>query len=137
MTGSSSDGGEWDLRTGWALGAYVFGLVFLMVVGSLFLPLQGAPGGEVSASALVIQGSLMLVAGLIPAWVLLILAHGASPGSLGFHLHRSAVVESLGGIVLGVAVTGASVAAMAGVGVIRWVDDGGTVTGLLAQGGTA
>ncbi|MFP3948066.1 MAG: CPBP family intramembrane glutamic endopeptidase [Gemmatimonadota bacterium] len=135
--GALPEGGEWDLGTGWALAAYVFGLVFLVVAGSLLVPLQGAPGGTVSASALVLQGGLTLVAGLIPAWILLILAHGAPPASLGFHLHRSAVGESLGGILLGIAVTGASVATMAGIGVVRWVDDAGSLSGFLTEGGVA
>jgi len=130
-------GGEWDLGTGWALGAYVFGVVFLVVAGSILLPLQPTTLADIPASTLIMQGALTLTASLIPAWVLLVHAHGVSPGALGFHLHRSAVGESLLGILLGVVVIGASVAAMAGAGVIRWVEDSGSMMGLLTEGGTA
>lgn len=130
-------GGDWDLGTGSALAAYVLGVVFLTVLGALFLPLSSVSDGTVSPASLVSQGALTLVAALIPAWILLSLAHGRPPGDLGFYLRPSAVGESLRGLGLGVGVTLAAVALMAAGGAVAWIEDGGTVVGLLGEGAVA
>lgn len=128
------DQGDWSLGTGSALAAYVLGFVFLTVIGGLFLPLPAGTESPVPAGSLVVQGALTLVAALIPAWILLSLAHGRAPGALGFYLHPSAAGETVRGLGLGVAITLAAVALMAAAGVVAWVDDGGTLAGLLAEG---
>jgi len=108
-----------------------------MVLGAIFLPLPAVSGGVVPSGSLVVQGALMLLAALIPAWVLLSLAHGRGPGSLGFPFHGGAVWETTRGLGLGVAVTLASVALMAALGAVRWVDDAGTVGSFVMEGGLA
>lgn len=130
-------GGDWTLGTGGALAAYVFGVVLLTVLGTLLLPLSPVSEGVVPPGSLIGQGALTLLASLIPAWILLSLAHGKPPGALGFPFRKAAVWEAARGLVLGVAVTLAAVAVMAAAGVVDWVEDAGTVGSLVVEGAAA
>lgn len=83
---------------------------------------------------LVGQGAVLLIAGLLASWALLVGAEGRSPEALGYYLAPSAVRDSALGLALGAGVALLVVALMAAAGAVTWSTDRGTVTGLVTTG---
>lgn len=82
----------------------------------------------------IVWGSAALLAGATVAGWILLAGDGRGPGALGFRLSRDMGPEAGKGLVLGVLVGLAVVGLMAGLGVLRWTPEDGTVTGWLAGG---
>lgn len=136
--GRSSSGPAWlrdregRIRLEWRLLLYLILFVVIVVAGVSGLVLVDPEPG------LVLQSVVLLAAALAAGWILLRL-EGRGPGALGFYLAPEALRESLGGLVLGVAVALAAVGLMAVLGGLRWVGEAGSVgaaaeTGIVVLG---
>ncbi|HET9948129.1 MAG TPA: CPBP family intramembrane glutamic endopeptidase, partial [Longimicrobiales bacterium] len=118
-----TEGGR--LRIGWRL------LLFFVVAAAVWVLVASLRPAD-----LLVTSTGLLVGSLV-AGALLLRMDGRRPGALGFYLRPEAAVESLAGLVLGIAVGAAVVAAMAVVGAVRWAPEEGDAASWLAGGAGA
>jgi membrane protease YdiL (CAAX protease family) len=115
-------GPDGRLRLGWRLSFFVLLTAFLAIATAVVLP----PG--------TLAGSFTLFVGATAAGAILLALDGRTPAALGFYLGRSALTESVLGLLLGSAVAVVVVGLMAAIGVLSWAGDEGGGTAWLAGG---
>lgn len=110
----------------WRIGAYFILFFALSVVGQIAVSLL--PRQSLSWGGLLVTSAAALAAG----WIVLMRMDGRSPGALGFPLSRSALGETLQGLVAGALLIAAVAVLVLIVGGATFIPDEGTLSGYLS-----
>lgn len=111
------------LRLGWRLALFTL-LFFALVAGMTVAVLPLAAGGD-ATQQIVVNGLIMLIAGLASGWIVLRL-DGRGPAALGMWWSGAPLRQSAKGMVVGLLVAAVTIAVIAVGGGVEWSGEAGT-----------